>query len=182
MVAIIVSIHALLAESDEPTTSRYNKHNMFLSTLSLRRATDVIAVMTEAQSVSIHALLAESDSARPEIRQPYAVSIHALLAESDLHRSGHCGGNRVSIHALLAESDARGMLCSWFARKFLSTLSLRRATFVNCMPLMLIWFLSTLSLRRATMERRSYTLIKSKFLSTLSLRRATGSGYSGPHR
>ena len=35
---------------------------LFLSTLSLRRATDVIAEMTEAQSISIHALLAESDA------------------------------------------------------------------------------------------------------------------------
>ena len=34
-----ISIHALLAESDEPTTSRNNKNNVFLSTLSLRRAT-----------------------------------------------------------------------------------------------------------------------------------------------
>ena len=36
----------------------------FLSTLSLRRATDVIAAITEAQSISIHALLAESDLMR----------------------------------------------------------------------------------------------------------------------
>ena len=35
----IISIHALLAESDEPTAGRNNKNNIFLSTLSLRRAT-----------------------------------------------------------------------------------------------------------------------------------------------
>ena len=35
----IISIHALLAESDEPATRRHNKDNVFLSTLSLRRAT-----------------------------------------------------------------------------------------------------------------------------------------------
>ena len=34
-----ISIHALLAESDEPATRRHNKNNVFLSTLSLRRAT-----------------------------------------------------------------------------------------------------------------------------------------------
>ena len=34
-----ISIHALLAESDEPATTGNNKHNIFLSTLSLRRAT-----------------------------------------------------------------------------------------------------------------------------------------------
>ena len=39
-----ISIHALLAESDEPTTRRHDKDNIFLSTLSLRRATIVMAV------------------------------------------------------------------------------------------------------------------------------------------
>ena len=34
-----ISIHALLAESDEPTTRRHDQYNVFLSTLSLRRAT-----------------------------------------------------------------------------------------------------------------------------------------------
>ena len=44
------------------TVSTRDRPKEFLSTLSLRRATDVIAVMTDAQSISIHALLAESDS------------------------------------------------------------------------------------------------------------------------
>ena len=34
-----ISIHALLAESDEPATTGNDKYNIFLSTLSLRRAT-----------------------------------------------------------------------------------------------------------------------------------------------
>ena len=34
-----ISIHALLAESDEPTAARNDKNDIFLSTLSLRRAT-----------------------------------------------------------------------------------------------------------------------------------------------
>ena len=34
-----ISIHALLAESDQPKPIRHNKNNVFLSTLSLRRAT-----------------------------------------------------------------------------------------------------------------------------------------------
>ena len=57
----------------------------------------------------------------------------------------------ISIHALLAESDwssPRVIMSTW---KFLSTLSLRRATFTFLLPLALIsQFLSTLSLRRAT--------------------------------
>ena len=101
-----ISIHALLAESDgissiinnvinnfyprSPCGERQTKAKTnedgykFLSTLSLRRATDVIALITVAQSISIHALLAESDSVRPHTRQRDAISIHALLAESDV--------------------------------------------------------------------------------------------------
>ena len=56
-----ISIHALLAESDEPATRRHNKNNVFLSTLSLRRATQAKAFKVSALSISIHALLAESD-------------------------------------------------------------------------------------------------------------------------
>ena len=57
--------------------------------------------------ISIHALLAESDyDRRDTMAQELAISIHALLAESD------------------GQSGSRGGLC----RKFLSTLSLRRAT------------------------------------------------------
>ena len=48
----------------QPATGRNDQDNVFLSTLSLRRATSV----------------------RPETRQPYAISIHALLAESDTHQ------------------------------------------------------------------------------------------------
>ena len=56
-----ISIHALLAESDEPATSRNNKNNIFLSTLSLRRATTGAGVGLYLVTISIHALLAESD-------------------------------------------------------------------------------------------------------------------------
>ena len=57
-----ISIHALLAESDLPLSGALCGLIIFLSTLSLRRATsafDVLAV--SALLISIHALLAESD-------------------------------------------------------------------------------------------------------------------------
>ena len=57
----------------------------------------------------------------------------------------------ISIHALLAESDASFTLISWPPRLFLSTLSLRRATYTTWLPAARQKvFLSTLSLRRAT--------------------------------
>ena len=66
----------------------------------------------------------------------------------------------ISIHALLAESDAINPVTGLFWQKFLSTLSLRRAT-------------------RDTLY---CTVTEERFLSTLSLRRATscGSTWSSP--
>ena len=62
----LISIHALLAESD-PKWMRV----------------DFLTV-----EISIHALLAESDEVEPVLRQLGGISIHALLAESDLGKSG----------------------------------------------------------------------------------------------
>ena len=146
-----ISIHALLAESDNTRTKRIDRNIAFLSTLSLRRATsvcpdnrrcdaisihallaesdDVIAVMTDAQSISIHALLAESDTRSDQGANSHGISIHALLAESDSWFSYFRYVCRViSIHALLAESDFHATVSSLSSPEFLSTLSLRRAT------------------------------------------------------
>ncbi len=82
---------------------------LFLSTLSLRRATFLFADHIELRAISIHALLAESDQpatkqaqnllnfyprspcgerqvGQKRFRQKLAISIHALLAESDLRK------------------------------------------------------------------------------------------------
>ena len=128
----------------------YNE--IFLSTLSLRRATHKHGQLQQGHVISIHALLAESDlvhvgrvrkdcyfyprspcGERPPVanlksrrrnfypRSPCgerrgnsgtqadpakSISIHALLAESDAPRSrDNSMGRNISIHALLAESD-----------------------------------------------------------------------------
>ena len=58
-----ISIHALLAESDQPVASDLRKvSTAFLSTLSLRRATTAHTAKKTSIAISIHALLAESDS------------------------------------------------------------------------------------------------------------------------
>ena len=85
-----ISIHALLAESDDGRCfSRYNP-TIFLSTLSLRRATSRSVIGRHQSSISIHALLAESDGhvqiSRLLMRW---ISIHALLAESDAVSPAH---------------------------------------------------------------------------------------------
>ena len=132
--------------------SRPSRTTPFLSTLSLRRATLMWWQSNTTIKISIHALLAESDVKR-HIRVQIAASI--------------------SIHALLAESDARAWTCTRSASRFLSTLSLRRATLQTCQAENQSPFLSTLSLRRATARAWTCTRSASRFLSTLSLRRAT---------
>ena len=62
-VEIVISIHALLAESDYNCSKKATKH----------------------KHISIHALLAESDPKQAARRIPQAISIHALLAESDTY-------------------------------------------------------------------------------------------------
>ena len=103
-----ISIHALLAESDLGHSITLRLVILFLSTLSLRRATRRFRTIQHPQiDISIHALLAESDARRASRQQPAGeISIHALLAESDrqvqrLKVASLC----ISIHALLAESD-----------------------------------------------------------------------------
>ena len=57
----IISIHALLAESDAVQIIVVIMHTLFLSTLSLRRATIALFDFPIVPAISIHALLAESD-------------------------------------------------------------------------------------------------------------------------
>ena len=57
------------------------------------------------------------------------ISIHALLAESDSFGPAYQDqAQAISIHALLAESDTATHTTTATDSKFLSTLSLRRAT------------------------------------------------------
>ena len=56
-----ISIHALLAESDNRYGRPIDVQFVFLSTLSLRRATSLTTYLDTSSIISIHALLAESD-------------------------------------------------------------------------------------------------------------------------
>ena len=78
---------------------------LFLSTLSLRRATNSCTQAVPEKSISIHALLAESDIKKAITFYPPVISIHALLAESDAKLYYLSVLFYISIHALLAESD-----------------------------------------------------------------------------
>ena len=169
-----ISIHALLAESDNPPSitpaaSRnfyprspcgerphlrlsLSPKLKFLSTLSLRRAT----YQTEEQIKALQFLSTLS------------------LRRATLRDFAFSPSTSISIHALLAESDGTPKCSSVALRIFLSTLSLRRATLTRSNPSAMVFvFLSTLSLRRATGYVSVYLWSVGAFLSTLSLRRAT---------
>ena len=213
-----ISIHALLAESDgavaggiasffdfyprspcgeRPTrTPDLTTIGQFLSTLSLRRATQILGLATGDYYISIHALLAESDRMEPSStytrrkflstlslrRATYSITCKCRPAYHFYPRSP-CGERPAVIKNRTAFSV------------FLSTLSLRRATIFAVRPYDAPIFLSTLSLRRATAHFASQihsvgisihallaesdllgtpdTWTEPVFLSTLSLRRAT---------
>ena len=147
-----ISIHALLAESDGHIPYFCARYTKFLSTLSLRRATDdPEAIGKSSKNFYPRSPYGERRCWRWEFQHPYhfyprspygerhsEVSERVPLAEYFYPRSPY--GERLScLRALLP------------APLFLSTLSLRRAT---CLPIcrygLPLIFLSTLSLRRAT--------------------------------
>ena len=175
---------------------------IFLSTLSLRRATATLLTGTDNYTISIHALLAESDILKSMSVMVISISIHALLAESDfqlvrgvarcvvflstlsLRRATVAGSCRngvigISIHALLAESDlSTGRADTSTNNHFYprSPCGERPVTARIIDPT--YGFLSTLSLRRATVIPEVYH-DNMLFLSTLSLRRATIASFFG---
>ena len=102
----LISIHALLAESDMYCGASPDWRRIFLSTLSSRRATSALQI-TRSPMKFLSTL-----SSRRATR---AIMLIKLTV-------------KISIHALLAESDQPARPNGWSLPKFLSTLSSRRAT------------------------------------------------------
>ena len=124
----------------------------FLSTLSLRRATQFFQSQHQWPFISIHALLAESDvklqsktvtpseflstlSLRRATlknvpgQELYYIFLSTLSLRRATQRADSLRGYAaISIHALLAESDGKTLTWDVAGSLFLSTLSLRRAT------------------------------------------------------
>ena len=106
-----ISIHALLAESDVVDTLIFAGSMLFLSTLSLRRATEQTkALKIPPLRISIHALLAESD----DDLEPSKTRRLTFLSTLSLRRATPCD-----------VFTSTGIIA------FLSTLSLRRATYMG---------------------------------------------------
>ena len=103
----IISIHALLAESDGVMAATITPTYEFLSTLSLRRATNIFGGACQAW----RDFYPRSPCGE---RRPLIFSVQPR--------------KKISIHALLAESDEPTATGNDKDNIFLSTLSLRRAT------------------------------------------------------
>ena len=102
-----ISIHALLAESDQLITRKVSARLIFLSTLSLRRATAGSCAQAPRHVYRFLSTLSlrRATNSRSNRVTASDISIHALLAESDALRRDKAVAMDISIHALLAESD-----------------------------------------------------------------------------
>ena len=103
---INISIHALLAESDAFFLVLLTLIIVFLSTLSLRRATTAYFFSAGGTEFLSTLSLRRATRANRLANAPPQISIHALLAESDERANRLANAPpQISIHALLAESD-----------------------------------------------------------------------------
>ena len=131
----IISIHALLAESDHGRHRVFCRALQFLSTLSLRRATFQLVGGVAGRVVFLSTLsLRRATGINFIIFDLFKISIHALLAESDHNRR-----NQKPHHPHFYPRSPCG----------------ERPDYNKSMLLHLNIFLSTLSLRRATKHLQS---------------------------
>ena len=180
-----ISIHALLAESDKcagkasvPTRYFYPRSpcgerltlqdthhfpTLFLSTLSLRRATLLTLLMGAILIIFLSTLSLRRATFGKIMSVSSGLNFYPRSPCGERRRKGSCRCvlSGISIHALLAESDKKSFRSLDTGQIFLSTLSLRRAT-SNSSPYSIVPpFLSTLSLRRATNSRTQAVPAKS---------------------
>ena len=126
--ATIISIHALLAESDasiltgSSTICYFYPRSPCGERLCPRRCRTQGGYFYPRSPCGERHIIAECAGIE------FDISIHALLAESDTNNLKFGVDNVISIHALLAESDGVKTYERLYVRVFLSTLSLRRAT------------------------------------------------------
>ena len=196
LLEVRISIHALLAESDllwcgitTPTAHFYPRSpcgerlalaparyagTLFLSTLSLRRATGCRRRFWRRYT---H-FYPRSPCGERLLGQKNNIKVEVFLSTLSLRRATHAVVavqlfRRISIHALLAESDFLAYFAQNMRIRFLSTLSLRRATRTNprCPANCSHFYPRSPCGERLPIFNSSAARVL--FLSTLSLRRAT---------
>ena len=127
---------------------------LFLSTLSLRRATYTAICLAPPILFLSTLSLRRATGRGPHSPLVWQISIHALLAESDIycHLSG--ASYSISIHALLAESDGPWSTLPIGMANFYPRSPCGERLVVDGHRVHITRFLSTLSLRRATIILR----------------------------
>ena len=192
---LAISIHALLAESDQLRFFHNLFAVLFLSTLSLRRATTILDIRALCLAFLSTLSLRRATTVALPVSLYVTISIHALLAESDppalllsnwasyFYPRSPCGERRrcAWLHLSPINFYPRSP-CG--ERQFVARLYMYRSN-ISIHALLAEsdkvvvnkshkphGFLSTLSLRRATIMVSCCSSV-SPFLSTLSLRRAT---------
>ena len=219
MHCVEISIHALLAESDLSALAPEEYPTQFLSTLSLRRATNGRMRDAENLTISIHALLAESDAflifsqirvvlflSTLSLRRATAVTTVVVGPSRDFYPRSPCGERQVFFQAFIWDTyfyprspcgeRPLAVLAILQHCRFLSTLSLRRATpplcffwrrFCHFYPrspcgerhgkVLSVMYDILISIHALLAESDSADYVEynynNKFLSTLSSRRAT---------
>ena len=124
-----ISIHALLAESDAGLNIRQIQKIEFLSTLSLRRATRLVCRDRKRHpDFYPRSPCGERQEFLRVVKPSYNFYPRSPCGERPDQTILKVYGYGISIHALLAESDLPTDGLFFFGRRFLSTLSLRRAT------------------------------------------------------
>ena len=196
----VISIHALLAESDSSCRGWFQVVNYFYPRSPCgERPYDGLIASANFCNFYPRSPCGERLCCGCCARCRYWISIHALLAESDQPRKTEVPGAIISIHALLAESDCdfsqkrhpphnfyprspcgeRLLVIRWLIHRklFLSTLSLRRATALASKENATKQRISIHALlAESDYDTSSLMQCQVKFLSTLSLRRATRRG------
>ena len=178
----------------------------FLSTLSLRRATDDLQVPASVSKISIHALLAESDRLIPSLstmlfdfypRSPcgerlyanfsgfywWIISIHALLAESDgCQRPCERPTTNFYPRSPCGERHIRANFCL-LVYYFYPRSPCGERLYCHCWHLLLQKISIHALLAESDIELAFLAINPITFLSTLSLRRATpGAKSTTPER
>ena len=197
-----ISIHALLAESDDPVNHKDLLRFQFQSTLSLRRATlHGSEALSSSQFQSTLSLRRATRAGRPTPRGEYHFNPRSPCGERLVLLAQDVLDGGISIHALLAESDQRHPQdgqslqdfnprspcgerpVTWMKsprRPMISIHALLAESDMppHCSPI----FRSDFNPRSPCGERRDTmtdTQQQPKFQSTLSLRRATAAAFGG---
>ena len=153
----------------------------FQSTLSMRRATHHVGGRRQSSPISIHALHEESDQCRMPASTGQQISIHALHEESDSRHQQATVVDTISIHALHEESDLVISASDSGLMVFQSTLSMRRATFLDGRHVA-ARAISIHALHEESDAMANYRRGIAKFQSTLSMRRATSRRVGRAHQ